>query len=76
MPVGNKLDASAYRCVDAAVRNRQNQLRPSSLLWLVTTRRTADNAPQEKSFGWSGDTELSQLLIIFSKELACFLYRL
>jgi hypothetical protein len=29
----------AYRCVGAAVRNRQNQLRPSSLLRPVATRR-------------------------------------
>jgi hypothetical protein len=29
----------AYRCVDAAVRNRQNRLRPSSPLWPVATRR-------------------------------------
>ena len=32
----------AYRCVGAAVRNRQNQLRRSSLLRPVATRRVQD----------------------------------
>jgi hypothetical protein len=30
---------NAYRCVDIAAGNRQNQLRPSSPLWPVVTRR-------------------------------------
>ena len=49
-PAGNELDASACQCVGAAVRNRQNQLRPSSPLWPVTTRRAIDNAPSAKLF--------------------------
>lgn len=36
---GNRLGASACRCVGAAVRNRQNQLRPPSPLWPVATRQ-------------------------------------
>ncbi len=36
---GNGSDASACQCVGAAVRNRQNQPRPSSPLWPVDTRR-------------------------------------
>ena len=35
---GNRLGASACRRVGAAVRNRQNQLRPPSPLWPVATR--------------------------------------
>ena len=35
----NRLDVDAYRCVDAAARNRQNQLRPTSPLRPVVTRR-------------------------------------
>src|ERR1051326_2080149 len=31
--------SNAYRCVGVAARNRQNGLRPSSLLWPVATRR-------------------------------------
>ena len=45
VPAGNRLDASAYLCVDAAARNRQNQLRPSSPLWPVVTRRACINSP-------------------------------
>src|SRR5262249_62136336 len=45
VPTGNRLDASACQCVGAAVRNRQNQLRPSSPLWPVATRQAMDNAP-------------------------------
>jgi hypothetical protein len=46
---GNRLDVSAYRCVDVAGRNRQNWLRPSSPLWPVVTRRvrpTTLNGPK------------------------------
>jgi len=38
----NGLDADAYRCVGAAVRNRQNQRRPTSPLRPVVTRRVRD----------------------------------
>jgi DSF synthase len=40
----------AYLCVAAAVRNRQNQLRPSSLLWPVATRRARENAAVRSQF--------------------------
>jgi hypothetical protein len=43
-PAENRLDASAYQCVGAAARNRQNQLRPSSLFWPVITRQAVNNA--------------------------------
>ena len=43
VPAGNRLDVSAYRCVGVAARNRQNQLRPSSLLRPVVTRGPSDN---------------------------------
>jgi hypothetical protein len=47
---GNGLDAGAYRCAAVAVRNRQNQLRPSSPLWPVATRRVhgVNAGPAEK----------------------------
>ena len=35
----------AYRCVVVAVRNRQNQLRPSSLLWPVATGHAPNTTP-------------------------------
>jgi hypothetical protein len=34
-----RIRQNAYRCVDIAARNRQNQLRPSSPFWPVVTRR-------------------------------------
>src|ERR1044072_3116857 len=38
----------AYRCVGAAARNRQNQLRPSSLLRPVATGRVRDSTPKHR----------------------------
>ena len=49
---GNSLDESAYQCVDVVVRNRQNQLRPSSPLWPVVTRRAVDNLLNDNWFTW------------------------
>ena len=48
---GNRLDFDAYRCVGAAARNRQNQLRPSSPLRPVVTRRVREeNAAKVSRF--------------------------
>src|SRR5665647_3160390 len=48
---GNGLDVDAYRCVGVAARNRQNELRPTSPLRPVVTRRELSvNAGNKLSF--------------------------
>jgi hypothetical protein len=62
-----RIRQNAYRCVDIAARNRQNQLRPSSPFWPIVTRRmpriTSDiaissAAERNRSVIWTATSQL------------------